>query len=193
MPGWITDGLPTGVITTGAESLYADGPPVVGQASLSQAFSLAAVATQGLYYGNTLSKTLVAGSRYFTQFIYSGAANVTLTGLQVLIGGTGGTDKFLVELHNAAGVLVATSALAGVTVGTASTWQQFAFTSTYSLAPGSYWVVVQTNGTTATLATYNAPIFPLFTGSGTGTFGTSASITPTTTYTANLGPVMLPY
>ena len=193
MPGYLTDGLPTATITTGAELLYADGPAVAGQASPSQAITLAALSVQAQYYGNTLSKTLVAGSRYFTQFNYTGAANTTLTGLQVLIGGTGGTDKWLVELHNAAGALVATSALAGATVGTASTWQQFAFTSTFSLAPGTYWVAVQTNGTTATLATYNAPIFPLFTGSATGTFGTSASITPPTTYTANLGPVITPY
>ena len=61
---------------------------------------------------------------------------------------------------------------------TASTWQQIAFTATYNLTvPGTYWLVVQSNGTTAKLATLNSATNPTLTGSATGTLGTAASIT----------------
>lgn len=191
MPGYLGGQLPALGVTSGAESIYLDGPTVAGQGAQCVSLSLAQLALETAYYNNTRSKTMVAGTRYYTQLNIG--VPVTLTGLQALVGGTGGTDNWLVELHNAAGVSVANSALAGATAGTAGTWQQFAFTTPYAALAGTYFVVVQSNGTTATLGTLNSPINPLITGSATGTFGTVASFTPATTYTANLGPAVLAY
>lgn len=194
MAGWLTNQVPQLTQSTGLEQASFDTENASGQNPQTAAISVAQLAVLGLYYGTFLAagKTLVAGSRYFIQQNI-GAPGV-LTGINVLVGGTGGTDKWLVELHSPTGVLLATSALAGVTAGTAATWQQIAFTATYNLqVPGLYWVTVQTNGTTATLACINSPTYPLFTGSSAGTLGTSASITPATTYTANLGPIAFVY
>ena len=111
---------------------------------------------------------------------------------RVRVGGTGGTDSWILELHGPTGLLLATTATAGTTAGTANTWQQIAFTATYTVTvPGQYWVAIQSNGTTAKFDSINglASLTGMpFTGSATGTFGTGASITPPTTYTANLGP-----
>ena len=53
------------------------------------------------------------------------------------VGGTGGTDKWIAELHDSAGNLLATSATAGVTAGTAGQWMQLPFTAAYSAPPGN--------------------------------------------------------
>lgn len=116
-----------------------------------------------------------------------------LTGLSYLIGSVGGTDKAIAELHNNAGALVATSALAGVTVGTAANLQSLPFTATYTAQPGRYFAAMQFNGTTAKFRTYTIPGSPFITGTAAGTFGTSASITPGTTFTANVGPIVSTY
>lgn len=107
-------------------------------------------------------------------------ANCTLTGVQYLVGSVGGTDKVIVGLYNNAGTLVANSALAGATVGTAAQIQQVAFTGTYSaVGPARYFVAVQFNGATAKLRT-----IPAYIGLGTtrikqaGTFGTMAALSP---------------
>lgn len=191
MSGINTNGLPQTAALYGSELFVLDTETAQGVAPQSGSISLAQLAIADKFYGNVLDKTTVAGSRYFTQVNVGAADN--FTGIGVLIGGTGGTDKWLVELHDSNGNLVATSATAGATVGTANTWQQFAFTSAYAAPAGTYYLVVQTNGTTAKLATLNSPTNPLYTGSATGTFGTGAAITPPTSYTANVGPCALLY
>lgn len=191
MPGWLSNNVPALTVLTGNEQASFDTEAASGANPQTGALSLTQLASALSYYSANISETLVAGSRYFTQV--NVGTPITLNGLQVLIGGTGGTDKWLVELHSSTGALLATSALAGATVGTANTWQQFAFTSAYNIVAGTYYLAVQTNGTTATLAAINSPTYPLFTGSATGTFGTSASITPPTAYTAGVGPRMLFY
>ncbi len=211
MAGWLTNGFQNAAFVYGGEKFPVDTSLPGGQLPQSEKISLQTLATAVLYLTNFASKTTVAGSRYFSSFDVNapnpsaadGGADqlspvATITGVQVLIGGTGGTDKWIVELHDSTGALVATSALAGVLVGTTGTWQQFPFTSAVSLVPGTYFLVVQTNGNTATPAVYNFPApvaatTPLLTGSATGVFGTSAAITPPTTYTADVGPVALPY
>ena len=209
MPGWTTNDMPLVGTFNGSEQLPIDTEAASGASPLSGAITLQQLAVNALFLNDYLAagKTLVAGSRYYSSWtISASAANnagvVTLsaprliTGIAVRIGATGGTDNWLVEMHDANGVLVATSATAGVLVGTAATWQKIAFTTAYAALPGVYFLVVQTNGTTATLATYNAPSVPagtLITGSATGTLGTAANFTPATTYTANLGPVCIPY
>ncbi len=187
MSGYTTNGLPALGLLTGVETMPADTNNTQGIAPESGAISLMQLATLVKQLGNSADKTTVAGSRYAST-VQVGAA-ITVTGIQALIGSVGGTDKWLVELHDSTGALVATSALAGATVGTAAALQKFDFTAPVTIQPGTYSLVVQANGTTAKLATYNAPSLPLFTSSATGTFGTSASMALPTTYTANLGPV----
>lgn len=186
MSGFLTNGVSPLSLLTGAETLPLDTNNPIGQMPESASVVLRQLA-QGLkLLGNTTDETTVAGSRYFT----SVAVNYTgkLTGIQVLVGSTGGTDKWLVELHDSKGALVATSATAGVTVGAAGTVMQIAFTAPYNAAPGTYFLVIQSNGTTAKIAAWNYPGLPLLTGSATGTFGTGAAITPPTAYTAGQGP-----
>lgn len=192
MPGWITNGIPVNTQYTGNELWYIDTQNANGQNPQSSSVPTVQAVALFNYYNQTKDKTLVAGSRYYSSIQIGQPA--VLTGIQVLIGSTGGTDNWLVELHNSAGTLLATSATAGTLVGTASTWQQIPFTATYNLTtPGTYFLAVQTNGTTAKLGTLNSATNPTLTGSATGSFGTGASITAPTTYTANLGPMAYVY
>jgi len=211
MAGWLTNGIQNVAAFFGGEVFPADTRLPNGQNPQSEKIGLIELVTASLLFGNFASKTTVAGTRYYRSIdvnapnpsaadggAVEAAPVATITGVQVLIGSTGGTDNWLVELHDSTGALVATSALAGVLVGTAGTWQQIPFTSTVALVPGTYYIAVQSNGTTAHPAVYNfpAPVVsttPLVTGSATGAFGTSANFTPATTYTANLGPVSLLY
>jgi hypothetical protein len=195
MSGYLTNGLPLLAGITGNERLPIDTQLANGQNPQSSAMSLIQLAAAMSFLSNSLSTTPVAGTRYYASVSIgaTGAGPTLLTGIAALIGATGGTDKFIYELHDFTGAIVATTALAGVTVGTAGTWQQIPFTSQYLANPGNYFIVVQLNGTTARLATFNSPTSPLLTGSATGTFGTSAAITPPTTYTAGVGPVAVVY
>jgi len=211
MAGWLTNGIQNAPTVYGGEKIPVDTNLPNGQNPQSEKIGLQTLAAAMLLLSNNTSKTMVAGTRYYSSFditapnppLNDGGADqlspvTTLTGIQVLVGGTGGTDKWIAELHDVNGVLLATSATAGTTTAAAGTWQQLAFTSTLPLVPGTYFLTIQSNGTTATLATYNfpAPVIattPLVTGSVTGTFGTGANFTPATTYTTAVGPVALPY
>lgn len=119
--------------------------------------------------------------------------NTLLTGISFLIGSVGGTDKVIVALYDVNGNLVANSALAGATVGTASTFQRVAFTTPYQAAPGKYYIAVSTNGTTAKLQTQ--PGGDHDAGAITGqTFGTLPNpITVPTTFTASKAPIAMTY
>jgi hypothetical protein len=192
MAGLYTPGVPTDNLITGSEHVVVDTFLPGGQAPQTAKLSLARLAMAVTYLSNNLSTTPVAGTRYIVDTSI-GTDGTVVTGIRALIGATGGTDKFIYELHDSTGALVATTALAGVTVGTAGTWQAIPFTAPVTVNAGVYFIVVQNNGTTARIATYNAPVAPLLTGSATGTFGTSASITPPTTYTAGVGPVAMLY
>ena len=194
MSGFINNGLPQVPVLTGNELFNLDTQNTQGENPESGAVSALQLAMLLSSINVSVDKTTVAGSRYYT--------NVTIgqlqqfTGIGALIGSVGGTDKFIFELHNAAGVLVATTALAGVTVGTAATWQFIPFTAVYLAAPGTYFIAVQSNGTTAKLAVLDNPNLGsagVVSGSATGTFGTSASITPPTTYTVDLAPKAVLY
>ena len=191
MAGILTDGVPNYAMFSGSETLPIDTHRAIGMNPQSAAPSIQQLATFMDFLTNKADITTVAGTRYYSSLILGNADQ--LTGIAVLVGGTGGTDKFIVELHDSTGVLVATSALAGVTAGTAGTYQQIPFTAAYSAAAGTYYLAVQSNGTTAKVSAYNAPSMPITTGSAAGTFGTSAAITAPTTYTAGVGPVAVIY
>ena len=137
--------------------------------------------------------TVVAGTVYWVQLLND--SNATITGIDILTGGTGGTDKWIAAIYSSTGVLLANSALAGVTAGTANNHTALPLTSTYNLVgPGVYFIAMQSNGTTATVQTYTVPNSPFITGSVAGTFGTlPATITPGTTYTNNKGPICCTY
>jgi len=195
MPGFLTSGVPNISLFTGAEQLPVDTQnsagqnPESGSVTLTQLGVMLNFLTQNLAAG----KTMVAGTRYYGS-INIGASTL-LTGIAVLVGGTGGTDLWDFELFNSAGVLVATTLTTGTTAGTAATWQKIAFTAQYQAAAGTYFISIQSNGTTAKFAAYNAPTAPsgMVNGSAAGTLGTGASITPPTTYTANLSPISTVY
>lgn len=151
------------------------------------------------YITNNVDRATVAGSRYYRQWTVP--YNIQANGVAFLVGSTGGTDKIIVELHNSAGALVATSDITSTapTLGTANTWQEIPFgTAAAGAVPvqilaGTYYIAIQSNGTTGKLRAYQSAGLSLPVGSATGTFGTSAAITPPTTYTAGVGPVCFLY
>lgn len=191
MPGLHNNGLPQISKWAGSELHNMDTLIASGSAPQEAMSSTVELATAIAFYNNNTSKTMVAGTRYFRNIVLGTATSIT--GISVLVGSTGGTDLWNVELHDSTGATLATSLLTGTTAGTAGTFQQIAFTAALTVAAGTYFIVVQSNGTTAKFGAFNSPTSPLLTGSATGTLGTAASITPPTTYTAGLGPVAIPY
>jgi hypothetical protein len=193
MAGLYTAGVQTDSLITGSEHVALDTFLPSGQNPQTAKLSLVRLAMAVTYLSNNASTTPVAGTRYYVDTSV-GTDGTVVTGIRALIGAAGGTDKFIFELHDSTGALVATTALAGVVVGSANTWQAIPFTAPVTVNAGVYFIVVQLNGAVAAkFATYNAPVTPLLTGSATGTFGTSAAITPPTTYTAGVGPVAMLY
>lgn len=139
---------------------------------------------------DTNGRAGVANTMWFTDVFIPYPC--VLLGAAHLNGTTVGTTKAIVTLYNSAGTLVANSSVSGggsVTVG-ASTFQQRAFTSSYTLTkPGQYWIGYMPDSTTDTVRTAVAATFvDLNTGTVAGVAATATtSITPTTTFTANLG------
>ncbi len=117
--------------------------------------------------------------------------NTLITGLAYLIGSVGGTDKAIAMLFSSSGALLANSAVAGATVGTAATFQNLDFTTAYQANPGLYFVGIQFNGTTAKIRTH-ATGYHLTT-SVSQTFGTPVAITPPTSFTADKAPFVSTY
>lgn len=122
---------------------------------------------------------------------------VRITGVQYLVGSVGGTDKVIAELFDSEGVLLANSATAGATVGTAAQVQQVALTSVYNISsPGVYFVGLVFNGTTAkfrSVPAYTQAGSGLLAGSVSHTFGTTANVVPPSTFTADKAPVLSLY
>lgn len=191
MSGWLTNGMNQLSVITGNEQLPLDTELLQGQVPQNGQTSLIALAVALKWLNASADKTTVAGTRYYVG-VELGFPQL-ITGIQVLVGGTGGTDNWIFELHDASGALVATTSVSGTTAGTANTWQRIAFTAPYQAAAGQYFIAVQSNGTTAKPAVYSSPGLPLLVGSAAGTFGTGAAITPPTTYTASTGPLAMVY
>lgn len=158
-------------------------------------FRISTVPTGSVAYasfGN--NTTMVAGTIWYAD-IYVPNGFVA-TGIGVLNGATVGTDKGLVALYDSAGLLVAESSVAGATTAGANAFQNRAFSPGPVWVPqGNYFLGYQSNGTTDTLSTVAASTFiDVLTGSQTGTFGTTPSIsTIPTTFTANKGPIAYLY
>lgn len=139
---------------------------------------------------NSTGTVLAATTMYCTeiQLPYSKYA----TGLKFLLGTVGATDKHISVLYDSSGNLLANSATAGTTAGTASTYEALPFTAPYYMVgPAQYFGCVQTNGTTATMRMLVTSTQDSFLTKGvTGqTFGTiPATITVPTTFTTAVGP-----
>lgn len=191
MSGWLTPGFGQLPTFTGVEQMSLDTQISYGSPPQTAMTSSLALAVALDYLSRASNRTTVAGTRYYVGI--SIGYNALLTGVQLLMGGTGGTDNLIVELHDSTGALVATSTTSGTTAGTANTWQRIAFTAQYQAAPGTYYIAVQSNGTTATPAVFSSPGLQIVVGSATGTFGTGAAITPPTTYSTGVGPVAMVY
>lgn len=119
--------------------------------------------------------------------------NRTVTGLAYQVGSVGGTDKVIAVLYNSAGAVVANSATAGATVGTAAQLQSVDFLTPYAAVSGRYFASVTFNGTTAKFRSYPIPGSLFIAGSEAETFGTVTAITPGTTFTADKGPLCFAY
>src|SRR5690348_10867468 len=123
MPGWTTNGVPnTAGPFTGLEQFSVDTGLASGQNPQTAALSIIQLCNAISYYSQVKDKTKVAGTRYFTSVNIGEPA--TFTGIQALVGTTGGTDLWDFELHSPTGALLATTLATGTTAGTASTWQQ---------------------------------------------------------------------
>ncbi len=127
-----TDDLPVGVSNPNAETrFWIGGISPVKEAS-----------------GAGTSTTPTANTAYIGPLWIP--SRTTLTGIAYEIGGTGGTDKAIVALYDRTGKVMASSAIAGVTVGTANTFQSLPFTAPLDvLTPGRYFAGVMFNGNTA--------------------------------------------
>lgn len=138
---------------------------------------------------NGTGTAMVSGTLFCTeiQLPYS----KLITGLAPLLGSVGGTDKHIVALYDSGGNLLANSAVAGTTAGSASTYEQISFTAPYyAVAPAQYFGCTQSNGTTATMRMLVTSTQDQYlTKSIAGTFGTvPATITVPTTFTTAVGP-----
>lgn len=135
--------------------------------------------------------TDVAGQFWLTDVYVP--VNKTVTKIGFLQGGTATTDNCLVALYNPNGTLLTTSALAGVVLSGANTFQEQTLLAAQAIqGPGIYYVGVQCNGTAAgAIQTVASPYTTIRTGTLSGTFGTvPASITTPTAFTTGQAPVV---
>lgn len=122
--------------------------------------------------------------------------NETITGVAVLNAATCGSNKWIVAIFDSTGASLANSALAGTLCSGTSAYQKVAFTAPAVVTgPRTLWIGVYADG--ATDRYYAVPT----TGQADGlagsitsqTFGTIASVTLPTTFTADVGPVAYIY
>lgn len=133
----------------------------------------------------------VAGQFWITEVFVP--VTKTITKIGFLQGGTATTDNTLVAIFDPNGKFLQSSALTGVVLSGANTFQEQTLLGSVTLAgPAVYYVAVQGNGTAAgAIQTLGALYNNVRTGTLAGTFGTiPASITPPTSFTAANGPVV---
>jgi len=119
---------------------------------------------------------------------------VTLTGLILVTGGTGGTDEWIAALWTAAGVPLAHSALAGQLAQAANTKAAFPFTAPLVVnGPTALLAGFQSNGNTARYLAFPNAVEGFVTGQQAGAFGTIGSFTPATTFSTGIGPFVTTY
>jgi len=133
--------------------------------------------------------TYVSGTTYISAVVVG--ADMTITNINCLNGGTVGTNSVIYTLYNSAGTKIAQTLNSGTATAGANAFQTIALTSPIALqGPSNYWISVQANGTTDNIRTIAASTFVnARTGSATGVFGTLPAITAPTGFTANVGPL----
>lgn len=122
--------------------------------------------------------------------------NMTVTGLAFLIGSVGGTNKTVLSLYDSTGAFLKSTTLAGggTTVGTTATWQSIDLTATQAVTGGTiYYVATNFDGNTAKYRGYPIVGSKFVTGTASQTLGTPATITPGTSFNADVGPIMFAY
>ena len=167
------------------------GTPQTSAVSYSAFYTLPIQPPTTAAYG---SVTHVAGKTFFSQLFIP--ANATLTGACWFNGATITTDNTIAILWDNTGAVLAQTADTVDSGGTASVYMCAAFTSTVAVyGPGSYFIGIETKGTTDNFYTYTTGGAPTgyATGSKTGTYLTVTAITPTTSFTTAVGPVMIVY
>jgi hypothetical protein len=143
-------------------------------------------------YGSfgTSTASAAGGDTYLTSI--SVGADMTVTNINVLQGATVATDKWIGVLYNSAGIVIATSAKAGVITAGANTFLVLPLTAPIAIqGPGRYFVGIQSNGATDTLRLVAASTFiDILSTLTTGVFATNPNITPPTTFTALNAPIV---
>lgn len=172
--------------------------PVINTPTINNPLNITVSSGQKTRWTGWAPPTLTSGTSttpgattvYVSQiYIPSGC---TLTGIGVSNGATVGTNKYIVALFDSTGTLGRSSDLAGTTITGADVYQEINFTSTYAAnGPGVYWIGLYVNGTTDRFRSIpSVGAFAGLAGSVTGqTFGTIASLTLPSTFTADKGPV----
>ena len=118
-------------------------------------------------------------------------ANVTLTGVAVF-NGSAADGNVHVGLANSSGTIVAESNTTTAQSGT-DTFQRVPFTSSYAAkGPATYYVLTQNSTTTAR---FNAHAIGNFSAAAvtSQTYGTFTTLSPVTTFTADVGPIATLY
>lgn len=141
-------------------------------------------------YGSLGTNTTPTSGTMYVSEIYLPLSK-TITGIAVLNGGTVGTDETIYFLADATGVILATTALAGVTTAGQDTFQEIELIDPYFAAgPATYLFGVQYNGNTTRVRTIAANTYLNLTISQVGVFATIAAIDPVPTATvADVGPI----
>lgn len=117
-------------------------------------------------------------------------ANATITGVR-LFNGSVASGNVKYGLFDSAGTNVATTASTAMS-GT-DAYQQIAFSAPYAaVGPATYYVALQVDNSTARINMHPFGAFPASKKTGE-TYGTWTSITPPTTFTADVGPMATLY
>jgi hypothetical protein len=181
---------PAGALLDCVANIWVSAPPQINTVNPHSAFTTLSPPNEVAAHSTADTN----GNIYFSQMIIP--APSVLTGACVLNTATVGTDKRILILWDAAGNVVANTPAAGTTTANAGAFQCINFTATARVyGPMTYYLGVQSNGTTDTYGAYAANSAPNNYGTGTkaGTFGTVPGITPSLTFTANQGPIMMVY
>jgi hypothetical protein len=202
----IAQGIATAATASSMPAIYG-GPDQQLTQGGNQAFALTSGLSTPTYYQGPLNWPCISlGTSALSAFETAGVAPVagtinlteifvpfvqTWTGIGKLNGTTVGTDKHIVALYGTDGKLLANSAVAGTTTAGASVFQNQAFVTPITLAPGRYFLGVQSNGTTDTLRHLLAANGSnVCTSATAGTFGTlPASMTVPATFTTAVGVI----
>ena len=125
-----------------------------------------------------------------------------------VLSGAADTNNWTAAIYDSFGTLIATGIAAGVAIATVNVWQTqavafvypkntagtptaVAATSVQLYGPQQYFIAIHVSNTTGTIQTLPSPYIDLCTENPTDTFGTfPTSITPPTTFTTNIAPIV---